>query len=227
MKKTHFIVSEKKWHKEMFDELKREIKDSDWFLINKKEKFNKTFLEKFNVGKIFIPHWSSIIQGNIYNNYECIVFHMTDLPYGRGGSPLQNLILRGYKKTKICAIKVNKGIDTGPIYLKKNLSLDGTANDIFLRGAKIIREMISIILKRSITPYAQKGEPTNFKRRKPEESNIIDLNEISQIFDYIRMLDCDGYPKAFIENENIRFEFTNANMTSKNQLLANVRIFRK
>ena len=25
---------------------------------------------------------------------------MTDLPFGRGGSPLQNLIINGYKKTK-------------------------------------------------------------------------------------------------------------------------------
>ena len=152
---------------------------------------------------------------------------MTDLPFGRGGSPLQNLILRGYKETKICAIKVNKGIDTGPIYLKKNLSLEGTASEIFISGARIIKEMIFIILESSITPYAQEGVPIEFKRRKPDQSNIFDLNEISQIFDYIRMLDCDGYPKAFIENENLRFEFTNANMISKNQLQANVRIFKK
>ena len=98
---------------------------------------------------------------------------------------------------------------------------------IFIRGARIIKEMIFIILESSITPYAQEGVPIEFKRRKPDQSNIFDLNEISQIFDYIRMLDCDGYPKAFIENENLRFEFTNANMISKNQLQANVRIFKK
>ena len=30
---------------------------------------------------------------------------MTDLPYGRGGSPLQNLIIRGFESTKISAIE--------------------------------------------------------------------------------------------------------------------------
>ena len=30
----------------------------------------------------------------IHENYKCIIFHMTDLPFGRGGSPLQNLISR-------------------------------------------------------------------------------------------------------------------------------------
>lgn len=44
---------------------------------------------------------------------------MTDLPYGRGGSPLQNLIVRNHYKTKISEIRVKKEIDSGPIYLKK------------------------------------------------------------------------------------------------------------
>jgi len=45
---------------------------------------------------------------------------MTDLPFGRGGSPLQNLIERGIKKTKISAIKVDGGIDTGDIFFKRD-----------------------------------------------------------------------------------------------------------
>ena len=44
---------------------------------------------------------------------------MTDLPFGRGGSPLQNLIVRGFEETMTSAIKVTKGIDTGDIYLKE------------------------------------------------------------------------------------------------------------
>ena len=47
---------------------------------------------------------------------------MTDLPYGRGGSPLQNLIVRGHKHTMISAIKCVKELDAGPIYLKKPLT---------------------------------------------------------------------------------------------------------
>ena len=65
----------------------------------------------------------NIIPKKIYSNYDCIVFHMTDLPYGRGGSPLQNLIVRGHKETKISALNVQSGLDTGDIYLKKKLIL--------------------------------------------------------------------------------------------------------
>ena len=46
---------------------------------------------------------------------------MTDLPFGKGGSPLQNLIMRGYKHSKLSSIKCAEKIDSGPIYLKKNI----------------------------------------------------------------------------------------------------------
>ena len=41
------------------------------------------------------------------------------------------------------------------------------------------------------------------------------------------MLDCDGYPHAFIENENIRFEFTDAKYDNNKIIKANVKIFPK
>ena len=56
---------------------------------------------------------------------------MTDLPFGRGGSPLQNLITRGISKTKISALRCNEEIDAGPIYLKRPLSLHGSAEEIY------------------------------------------------------------------------------------------------
>lgn len=227
MKLTNIILSEKEWNKELVSLLQNHFKELEWRLINDKTDFNIESLEKINIDKIFIPHWSHIIPKEIFNKYECIVFHMTDLPYGRGGSPLQNLIIRGFKETKISAIKVEQGLDTGPIYLKTKLLLNGTAKEIFERSTKIIYKMILKILENQITPVPQKGDPVIFNRRKPEESNIIELNEIHQIFDFIRMVDCDGYPKAFIENEFIKFEFTQAKMKSKDEILANVRIFKK
>ncbi len=54
-------------------------------------------LLEFSPRYIFFPHWSWIIPKEIYEKFECVIFHMTDLPFGRGGSPLQNLIVRGHK----------------------------------------------------------------------------------------------------------------------------------
>lgn len=222
------ILSEKKRHEELFFNLKNKFFEEKWIHICKKEDFNYENLLSINPSKIFIPHWSYIIPKEIYDHFDCVVFHMTDLPYGRGGSPLQNLIVRDHKSTKISALKVQKGIDTGDIYLKNDLSLLGTAQEIFNRSLEIVNFMIEKIIEGNIIPSPQVGEVVEFKRRKPEESNLEVLESLENVFDYIRMLDADGYPNAFIETEFLKFEFFNAELDiNRNSILANVRIFKK
>jgi methionyl-tRNA formyltransferase len=228
MKNRFIILSEKKWHEDLFNQLKSEFDDNEWLLINKKSDFNLQLLNEFKPNKIFIPHWSYIIPEDIFNSFDCIVFHMTDLPFGRGGSPLQNLIIRGFKSTKISAIKVQSGIDTGDVYLKKTLDLTGSAQEIFQKSAIVIEEMIKEIIIENSIPSPQIGEIVEFKRRKPEESNISELEDLENIYNYIRMLDCEGYPHAFIETKFFKAEFTNANFNESEKIItANVRIVKK
>lgn len=220
------VLSEKSWNSNLANDLTN-LTGYNWTLISEKNKFTQSYLNKLNPKKIFIPHWSYIIPSEIYDNFECIVFHMTDLPYGRGGSPLQNLIVRGHKETKISAIKVEEGLDTGDIYLKKDLSLEGTAQQIFERANDIIEKMILEIVNCDLYPVKQEGEVTVFKRRKPSMSEVSELDSVEKMYDYIRMLDAEGYPHAFIENEFFKFEFTQAKKTSDKTIEANVRIIKK
>lgn len=184
------------------------------YLITQESEFTYEKISKLNPSWIFVPHWSSIIPQQIYNNFRVVIFHITDLPFGRGGSPLQNLILRGFENTVISAIRCTQELDAGDIYLKKPLNLNGTADEILIRASKIIEEMIIQIVQTNPTPKPQIGEVTYFKRRKPEESKI-DLNEIKtldRLYDYIRMLDGEGYPNAFIEIDNFRISFHSPHM---------------
>lgn len=162
---------------------------------------------------VFFPHWSWKIPEEIYGNLECIAFHMTDLPFGRGGSPLQNLIVRGVRYTQITAFRVTKEVDAGPIYLKHPLSLEGTANQILQRASDcIFRTMIPYILTNKINPIEQQGKPIVFKRRMPAKGNLSGLKKINKVYDYIRMLDGEGYPPAFLETEKLKLEFTEAEL---------------
>jgi len=207
--------------------LKNHFIPNDFHFIENKQELTVDLLKEINPKYIFFPHWSYLISEEIFHTFECIVFHMTDLPFGRGGSPLQNLISRGITHTKISAIKVVKELDAGPVYLKKELCLNGNAEEIFLRASVIISGMIDEIIGNDPIPMEQTGEPVFFKRRKPEMSNIERLKQLDQLYDQIRMLDADGYPNAFLENENFRFEFSRASYKSDNSIIANVRIFKK
>lgn len=190
--------------------LKKIYKD-DLLIITQKEELTEERLRDFQPRFVFFPHWSYIIPRNIYENFECIVFHMTDLPFGRGGSPLQNLIVRGIKSTKVSAIRVEKEIDAGPIYMKEPLTLEGTCDEVLGRVSTIIFEkMIPQIINNNPIPEEQVGDPVFFKRRKPEESELKSDMSLDTVYDYIRMLDGEGYPKAFIDYNGMKLEFSDA-----------------
>lgn len=153
---------------------------------------------------------------------------MTDLPYGRGGSPLQNLILLGHKETKISALKVVRELDAGPIYIKRKLFLSGTAEEIFVRANKVIELMIETIVLNDIRPEPQEGEIFKFKRRKPADSNIIKIDDLEKVYNHIRMLDAEGYPKAYLETQSLKLEFSKAHLNSNEEIItAYVRIIKK
>lgn len=206
------IATIKSWNIKNFFVLKNKFNEIDFFLIDNKEKLTKEYIKKINPDYLFFPHWSWKIPEEIYKNYKCIVFHMTDLPFGKGGSPLQNLIIKGIKQTKISAIDVSKELDSGNIYIKKDLDISiGSAEEIFIKASRIIFfEMIPYIIKNNPTPKKQVGKEVIFKRRKPNESNILNQKklDLEKLYDFIRMLDAKNYPLAFIKLENLKIEFS-------------------
>jgi methionyl-tRNA formyltransferase len=183
-------------------------------------------LEKLNPEFIFFPHWSWIIQSEIFTRFACVIFHMTDLPYGRGGSPLQNLIVRGHRETKLTALQCVAELDAGPIYMKRPLSLSGTAEEILQRASGLVEEMIVEIVRSRPESVPQVGQVVEFKRRQPKDGNISDLDTLAGTYDFIRMLDAEGYPPAFIDTEHMHLEFRNAELCDE-FVEAKVRIRRK
>lgn len=197
-------------------------------VYTKKEEFTVEAVKAFEPDYILMPHWSYILSDEITQNWNCVVFHMTDLPYGRGGSPLQNLIVRGHKETKISAIKVTAKLDGGPVYMKKPLTLEGSAQEIFIRCSDVIfGEMIPRFLEEQLEPVEQTGEPVIFKRRTEKDGEITCDMELEKVYDYIRMLDAEGYPRAFIEFGEYRLCFENASLSENGESVEARVVFKK
>ncbi len=165
---------------------------------------------------VFLPFWSEKVPKEITDKVECVCFHMAPVPYGRGGSPLQHMILRGYADTIICALRMTDEMDAGPVYMQRPLSLEGSAQEIYERAAGIIASMMREIAATEPTPVPQEGEVVTFERRKPDQS-YFDPNDFPSargLYDFIRMLDADGYPRAFTQMGSRRFEFSNARLVN-------------
>lgn len=206
---NHILATSRPWN----DVLARRLEEKTgqiFHLITRKEELTSEHLHAIAPRYVFFPHWSHIIPEEIHANYECVIFHMTDLPYGRGGSPLQNLILRGHRETQMSALRCVAELDAGPIYFKRPLSLEGAASEIFQRGAELIESMIETLVREQPEPQAQQGEVTAFRRRTLAESDLASasLGNLNDFFDFIRMLDAEGYPRAFLELHGHKLELS-------------------
>ncbi len=205
------ICNSKSW----FHLDKKNSSNFEVITLSKKDELNFDFISQNKPDYIFFVHWSWKVKKEIFKNFKCILFHTAPLPYGRGGSPIQNLILNGFKKSPVCAIKMEEELDSGSIYDSIEISLDGSLKEIFFRINKVINDLIFRIIKNNMLPKVQEGKIHEFKRLNYED-NKIPLNiDLEKIYDYIRMVDDEDYKNSFIQYGDIKLEFYNAKYKNK------------
>ena len=155
-----------------------------------------------------------------------MVFHTAPLPYGRGGSPIQNLIKRGHTSSPVCALSMSDEIDSGPIYDQLDISLEGNLSEIFKRLNKAINLLIDRLIEDLPEPKEQDGEIKVFKRLSHKDNEISIDASFEEFYNKIRMLDDDSYPNAYLKLENTIIEFSKINKVS-NEIFCKVRIAQK
>jgi len=138
--------------------------------------------------------------------YGTINLHGGALPKYRGGSPLNWQIINNEKNIGISSIKVDGGIDTGPIILQKKFKLKFTddisdvhnkANHYFPFLAK--KSIYKLVNNKKLT-IQNKSKKNYFKQRSIKDGKII-WNKMTnlQIFNLVRAV-TNPYPGAFCYN---------------------------
>lgn len=207
--KSYVVATTKDWNVERFRE-NAPAMDGEWHLVEEPEELTKEALDAIAPRYVFFPHWSWIVPEDVHRSFECVCFHMTDVPYGRGGSPLQNLIARGHRDTVLTALRMTGELDAGPVYAKEPLSLAGSAAKIFERASHLTWDMIRALVSAEPTPTPQSGDPTAFARRTPDMSALPTGGDLAALYDHIRMLDAPSYPHAVLQHGDFELHFTGA-----------------
>lgn len=166
---------------------------------------------------VFFTHWNWKVSERIHENNKCVVFHTAPLPYGRGGSPIQNLIINGFDMSPVCAIKMTSDLDAGPIYASLDISLEGDLGSIFSRISDAINALIFEIVTNNPVPIAQSGKSHTFKRLGEKDNEIPLGMSLKKIYDQVRMLDHEDYPSAYINYGDVRLEFSNAQFNNRSE----------
>ena len=207
--RSYLVAGRRSWNREVFDRQLRDL-PGEWVFVDRPDALTPQSVGDLDPRYLFFLHWSTKVPDEITHRYECVNFHMTDVPFGRGGSPLQNLIARGHTSTILTALRMSDDLDAGPVYMKRPLSLDGRAEEIYVRATNLAAEMIESIIRDEPEPTPQEGEVVVFERRRPRQSEIGSTRSLDELYDFIRMLDADGYPRAFVVHRGYRYEFSSS-----------------
>jgi methionyl-tRNA formyltransferase len=106
----------------------------------------------------------------------CINIHASLLPRWRGAAPIQRAILAGDRETGISIMRMEQGLDTGPVYLTRTTPIlpDDDAGSLHDRlatlGACCITEALPQIADGSLAPARQPSDGVTYAHKitKPE-----------------------------------------------------------
>jgi methionyl-tRNA formyltransferase len=137
----------------------------------------------------------------LLRNKSNIIVHASDLPAGRGWSPLQWQVLENKDTIPLTLIEAASGADEGPYYLKSKIKLDGSELLPRLRQ-KMAQEIIKMCLRyvakrKELKAIKQTGKPSSFRRRESKDDEINIDQSIRKIFNQLRIADNDRHPVYF------------------------------
>ena len=154
--KNYIVAGSRPWNRAVFDAQLAHL-PGNWHFAATSDELSTPLNFGDRPRYIFFLHWSMRVPDEWLDSQECVCFHMTDVPYGRGGSPLQNLIQRGHRDTMLTALRMVHEMDAGPVYAKRPLSLEGSAEEIYLRAGRLSAEIIADMVRDEPVPVAQSG----------------------------------------------------------------------
>lgn len=200
MKITVVIDSPKSWFSVYGDQLVEKL--------SKEHKVNKVYgiksIEPSDI--VFLMSITKMVPNDILKKSKHnIVVHASDLPTGKGWSPMPWQIIEGKRCIPLTLFEATECVDSGAYYIKDNIELTGLELLPELRkklSSKIIEMCIEFVDNYNMMkPIQQEGKETFYSKRGKENSEL-DINKtIFEQFNLLRTVDNENYPAFFWINE--------------------------
>ncbi len=141
-------------------------------------------------------------------NRRNIVVHASDLPNGKGFSPLTWQILEGRNDIPVCLLEAVDAVDAGPVVYRETIRYEGHELIGELRDI-LGRVQVDLCLRYLAEAEPPVGEPQTgegfvYGRRRPADSRLDPERSIAEQFDLLRTVDNGKYP-AFFELRGHRY----------------------
>jgi methionyl-tRNA formyltransferase len=157
----------------------------------RKEPENMEALKNYQADLFIVAAYGQILPPAVLEipKYGCINIHASLLPRWRGASPIQAAILNGDMESGVTIMKMDAGMDTGPI-LKQNsvaLAFDESGESLSKKlselGRDLLLEVVPDYLAGGITSIPQDDEEATYAPLIKKEDGQLDLHQPAEILE--------------------------------------------
>ena len=129
--------------------------------------------------------------------YGCWNVHASLLPRWRGAAPIQRAIAAGDGTTGVCLMQMDAGLDTGPVYLRREITIDALdtgeslTQKLATEGAEVLRAGVAHLLAASLpAAQIQAEQGVNYAHKLDKQEAALDFNQTA--------LELDRQVRAFV-----------------------------
>jgi len=159
---------------------------------------------------LFLISCHDFIGKELRDRYKVVlVIHASDLPEGRGWSPLIWQVLEGRSNVIVTLLEAGDQIDSGDIWEQVSISLEDHElyDEINAKLFQAESDLMDYALNNFVTVIPRKQAPKGesvYLRRNPENSRIDPDRSIAEQFELLRVSDPERYP-AFFEYRGVEY----------------------
>jgi methionyl-tRNA formyltransferase len=160
---------------------------------------------------IIVAAYGQIIPPAILDltEYGCLNVHASLLPRWRGAAPVQAAILKGDQETGITIMRMDEGLDTGPILSQTSTSIDESetggelADRLSILGAELLLDMLPLYVNGTLQPIPQDDTLATYAPMLKKADGEVDIrNSATQLARQVRAY--EPWPGSFINWEGRR-----------------------
>lgn len=113
----------------------------------------------------------------------CVNLHASLLPRWRGAAPVERALLAGDEVTGVTVMLMEEGLDTGPVLLQRQVTIDSQDTGLSLRerlatlGAPLLLEGLQGLADGTLRPRSQSAEGVSYARKLEKREAPIDWSQ--------------------------------------------------
>ncbi len=173
----------------------------------------KALFESAGADAAVVAAYGLLLPESVLNapRLGCLNVHASLLPRWRGAAPIQRAILEGDAETGVSIMKMDEGLDTGPVVLARSVPITGETtaqglhDELAEIGAPLMLDVLEGLVQGTLTPAPQPEEGVTYAPKLSRDDGRIDWRKTAtELERQVRAL--NPWPGVWFEHSGDRIK---------------------